>query len=139
TVNSGTELSLRLQNVSVDTSDTVTLSNNVDGTDCIGEGPSRVEIETSTVINVDSVKVFDQPHPDGIEVNRVLEGSTVYVRSVVSDPFGHADINNNSVVDVMNGTSVLAGNIAQTAILGASGNTKTFEYKVLLPTVPSLG
>lgn len=139
TVNSGTALSLRLQNVSNDTSDTVTISNNADGTDCLGEGPSRVEVETSTVINVSSVKVFNQPHPAGIEVSRVLEGSTVYVRSVVTDPFGHADINNNSIVDVMNGTSVLAGNFAQTAVLSATGNTKTFEYAVVLPTVPSLG
>lgn len=139
TVNSGTALSLRLQNVSNDTSDTVTISNNADGTDCLSEGPSRVEVETSTVINVNSVKVFNQPHPAGIEVSRVLEGSTVYVRSVVTDPFGHADINNNSIVDVMNGTSVLAGNFAQTAVLSATGNTKTFEYAVVLPTVPSLG
>lgn len=61
--------------------------------------------------------------------------ATVYVRATVSDPFGHADINNDSLVEILDGTGthVLAGPFPQTAILSASGSTKEFQYTVTLP------
>lgn len=101
---------------------------------CSGQGPSRVEIDTSTVINVDSVDIYDAPNPAGNLITRMVESATVYVRSTVTDPFGFADINNDSVVEVFDAANnPVSGALEQTAVISQSGNTKVFEYTVPLP------
>jgi uncharacterized repeat protein (TIGR01451 family) len=54
---------------------------------------STVKLNASTVINVDSVDVYDTAYPDGSIVTSRLPSETAYIRAVVSDPFGAFDIN----------------------------------------------
>jgi hypothetical protein len=60
--------------------------------------PSRIELPATTYINVDSLAVYDAPFTDdgiandGNVVTSAFSGATVYVRAVVSDPFGKDDI-----------------------------------------------
>jgi uncharacterized repeat protein (TIGR01451 family) len=61
--------------------------------------PSRVDLPTSTYIAVDSLDVYDTQFSDdgddtndGSIITSAFTGSTVYVRAVVSDPFGKYDI-----------------------------------------------
>lgn len=140
TVNSATELFLRINNNSAGSNTrTVDVSSNGANSDCVGSGPSRVEVETTTVINVNSVAVYNAPHPSGQIVSRLVQGSTVYVRSTVTDPFGHGDINNDSVVHLLSGATVVAGPFPQTKVISEATNTKQFEYAVAVPAAPAVG
>ena len=132
-----TGVALRLE-VSNDSSGfgtrTVGISSN-GGSDTCSTGISRAELDASTVINVDSVAVYDAASPAGNLITSMVEGATVYVRSTVSDPFGYADINNNTVLNIYDSSNVLiSGPYNDTNIISASGNTKQFEYAVTVPT-----
>ena len=54
--------------------------------------PSLVEMEADTVISVDTLEVYDAAHPGGALVDPATVAQTVYIRTVVSDPFGADDI-----------------------------------------------
>ncbi|HMO61776.1 MAG TPA: Ig-like domain-containing protein [Ferruginibacter sp.] len=83
--------------------------------------PSRVVFPVSTFINVNSVEVFNAAYPAGMAVSNVLGGSTRYIRTTVTDPFGFADITSASVTVTPPGT-----NMAATAVAGA-GCTRVFQ------------
>ena len=96
--------------------------------------PSRIEVDTSTVINIDSVDIYDAANPAGNMITRMVESATVYVRSTVTDPFGFADINNDSIVEVFDAANnPVSGPHAQTSVISQAANTKVFEYAVPLP------
>src|SRR5690606_21656281 len=57
--------------------------------DCGANDVSRVELDALTVINIEDLQVFDAPWPGGSPVTSVIDnGSDVYVRAQISDPFG---------------------------------------------------
>lgn len=58
---------------------------------------SRIDIDTSTVINIDEMGVYTAAYPDVTQFKTYTPGATVYLRARVSDPFGNADI---SSVDI---------------------------------------
>ncbi|WP_367392859.1 DNRLRE domain-containing protein [Lewinella sp. LCG006] len=87
--------------------------------------PSLIELPVSTFININSLELYDAPYPGGIPVASALPGSTVYVRAVVSDPFGSYDITgmNLALVDPLGGTSAaVATSVDNTSC------TRTYEY-----------
>lgn len=131
TFHAGAPLELR---VNRDNNHSFTLSNNANNQDCPGEGPSRLEVDTTTVINVENVSIFGKAHPNINEVFHLTAGETIYVRSLVSDPFGHADINNDSIVEILadGSNQVIAGPFSA-QVLNVDGATKTFEYAVDIP------
>ncbi len=59
---------------------------------------SQVRIDTDTVINVDSIAFFDAPHVVGQnsnwenQITHIIPENTIFVRAIVSDPFGTFDI-----------------------------------------------
>ncbi len=57
-----------------------------------GGNVSQIEMDTSTVINVDTVGVFAAAFPSTTQFPSYAPGSTVFIRATVSDPFGNADI-----------------------------------------------
>lgn len=71
---------------------------------------SQVQIDTTTVINVNSVEFYDAPHSDntasisGNLVTQYEPGETIYGRIKVSDPFGTFDISDVTIqlIDPLN-------------------------------------
>lgn len=61
--------------------------------------PSRIDLPTTTYIDVDSVGIYDAAFTndgnssnDGNAITSAFNGETVYIRALVTDPFGPADI-----------------------------------------------
>lgn len=97
---------------------------------------SRIELPASTVINVDSIAYYDAPVPGGNLLTSFPPGQVVYIRTVVSDPFGNYDINANNnattlpTITITNpsGTNVVtAAAMTERTTLRTAG-TETFEY-----------
>ncbi len=93
--------------------------------------PSRIDLPATTVISVNSLAVYDAPYPGGSIVTGRLSGQTVYVRSVVSDPFGSYDITSQSLAITNPSNATTTVNTTQVATAGC---TKTFEYAYTLPS-----
>lgn len=116
---------------------TITLSivNNTAGNRRIRVSPSGsfVNLPSNTVVNVDSVQFYDAAYPGGSPVTGAAPGSTVYVRSVVSDPFGSFDIT-SATIDILDPTAtpVISG-AAMTEVADSGVATKTYEYTYTIP------
>lgn len=104
-----------------------------------GGNNSRIELTSETVINVDNVQFYDAPYPSGSIISSTLPNSTLYVRSIVSDPFGSYDISaaNITVID-SNGSNVVT-NASMTQVLDSNAATKIYEYVYVVPSSASLG
>ncbi|MFT3678984.1 MAG: hypothetical protein QM791_01850 [Ferruginibacter sp.] len=90
--------------------------------------PSKIQFPVSTYINVNSVDVYTAAYPGGTAATNVLGGTTRYIRTVVSDPFGNSDING------VNLTVSPATNITSTQV-AASGCTKVYESSWTVPVI----
>ncbi len=87
--------------------------------------PSAISLPTSTVINVDSLSVYDDAYPGGSLITSSLNGQTGYIRATVSDPFGASDITSLEVtITGPGGTSAVTLN----AVVTSSDCSKTFEF-----------
>jgi uncharacterized repeat protein (TIGR01451 family) len=95
---------------------------------------SKVSLQSSTVINLDSVGIYANPYPDTTQFMSYVQGNTVYLRTTVSDPFGSADINSVDFV-VTNPATVLSTNV-NTASAIPTGSTGVFETAFLIPDGP---
>ena len=94
---------------------------------------SQVVLDADTVINVDSVAFYDDAYPAGSPITSVLPGTDVYVRAVVSDPFGTDDIT-GATLDLVDpeGTVVVDnGDMAEVSATGAY--PKIFQYQTAIP------
>lgn len=90
--------------------------------------PSRIELPTTTYIDITSLSVFDAPYTnDGNAVTSALSGQTVYIRATVTDPFGHADITSQALtITRPNGETFT---LSPTTIIPTGvPNTKIYEY-----------
>lgn len=95
---------------------------------------SRIELPATTVINVDNIDPRDAAFPAGASVTSVAPGDPVFVRSIVSDPFGSFDISAVSVrVLDANGTVAASGPMTQVQDSGAA--TATYEFGLTVPGV----
>ncbi|MBV6424384.1 MAG: hypothetical protein NAOJABEB_02194 [Steroidobacteraceae bacterium] len=100
---------------------------------------SRVELNSNTVINVDSVTSFDQAYPAGTATTSFQRGDTVHVRAIVSDPFGSADIT-GARVDLVDANNVVqVANAAMTQVADSGAATRTYEYAYTLPVNAAIG
>ena len=73
-----------------------------------GGNPSHADLPSTTVINVNSIGLYSATYPGAGTVSYVTPGGTVYIRAVVSDPFGSYDIVNAPIIIIKNpsGTAV---------------------------------
>ena len=103
-----------------------------------GTGSSTITLNSATVINVDSISMFNAAYSStSTPPNNVFEpNTTVYIRAVVSDPFGSYDIDpaTGGTAPVLtlkdpNGTVQLNA-VAMTQVADSGAATKTFEYYV---------
>jgi len=100
----------------------------------------QVQMQTSTVINVDSIVVFDEPFASGnTQYASYIPGSAVSIRATVSDPFGSADINPTgaTITVVDSATNTVVNNQAMTSVSTPSGELRVFEYLYNIPAAPA--
>ncbi len=101
-----------------------------------GGTPSQVLLNVDTVINVDSVSFFDTAYPGGSVVTSTAPGGTVYIRALVSDPFGSFDITGVSV-DITGPSGTTSNSMTQVQDSGAA--SAIYEYELSLPAFGSDG
>ena len=105
---------------------------------------SRVELNTTTVINVDSVLTYNAAYNGGAVQGTFYPNAGVFVRAQVSDPFGAFDITSarititdpNNVDQVSN--TLMTAQLASGCTLTA-GATCIFETPFTVPANPALG
>jgi trimeric autotransporter adhesin len=126
---------------------TLTINNNSNNTSTrsitvvpySGSDYSRVELNSATVINVDSVQSYNATYNGGVVTSSFVRGSTAYVRAVVSDPFGSFDISSTSItLTNPSGTAVVTG-AAMTQVADSGAATKTYEYSYAIPASAPAG
>ena len=100
---------------------------------------SNVSFNSNTVISVSSVMSYNAAYAGGVATASFFPGSTVFMRAVVSDPFGSFDISGASVT-LLNpsGTAVLT-NSAMTQVNDSGAATKTYELTYALPGAAPAG
>jgi uncharacterized repeat protein (TIGR01451 family) len=128
-LNPGTSIRLTVTNNSTGFGQrNVTLSS----TQC-GAGNSFVALNSGTVINVDSVDAYSVVYPGGVIQPSYVPGSTVFIRSVISDPFGSFDINNADIeiINALGATVQASTPMAQVNDSGVA--TRTYEYQYTIP------
>jgi uncharacterized repeat protein (TIGR01451 family) len=94
---------------------------------------SRVVLNSATVVNVDSVQPFSAAYPGGVAQTSFSAGSTVYLRAVVSDPFGSFDIASARVTISDPALVVRVANAAMTMVADSGAATRTYQYAYALP------
>lgn len=93
---------------------------------------SNAALPSQNVINVDSVVLYDAAYNGGNVLASVLTGTTVYVRSVVSDPFGSYDITGATVL-ITDSLGTVRVTAAMTLVNDSGLATKTYEYAYAVP------
>ncbi len=107
-----------------------------------GVGPnaySQVVLDSTTVINVDSVLAYSAVYPGGTAGAPFSPGQTVYVRSVVSDPFGSFDISAVRLTLTDSASVIQVNGQAMTRVADSGAATATFEYAFTLPANAAVG
>jgi uncharacterized repeat protein (TIGR01451 family) len=104
---------------------------------------SRLSFDTPTVINVDSVNIFSVPYsanPNGTNKLSYAPGDTVYVRAVISDPFGSYDVNGATIkLADPNGAAHVLCNPPITPVADSGAATRTYECSYVLPNNAPVG
>ena len=91
--------------------------------------PSRIALPTTTVINVETLGIYDAPYPGGNLVSTPTAGSTLYVRSAVSDPFGSYDITSlNLSIDGPGINGDVSALLTNSSVVANDGCGKVYEY-----------
>ena len=139
TVPAGSTFSLVITNNSNNTA-----NRSISITPYSGANYSRVDLNSATVINVNSVQTWTQAYNNGAQQGTWNPGNTMYVRATVSDPFGSFDISSAtvSIIDAAGATQV--PNAAMTAQLpsgcaSTSSATCVFQYQYTVPAAPAMG
>jgi len=94
---------------------------------------SFVNLPSKTVINVDSVQFFDAPYPAGAPLVSVVPNTPVFVRAVVSDPFGSFDITSATVTITDPTATPVVSLAAMTQVADSGAATRTYEYAYTIP------
>jgi uncharacterized repeat protein (TIGR01451 family)/fimbrial isopeptide formation D2 family protein len=106
-----------------------------------GGNPSHVDLPATTVISVDSIGLYNAAYPGGSTVASVTAGTTVYIRTVVSDPFGSYDIVSAPAITIKDpGNTTLVNAAAMTLVATGAESpslTKTYQYQYTVPGSPA--
>jgi hypothetical protein len=104
-----------------------------------GAGNSFIALNSNTVINVDSLNVYNAAYPAVTTQPSYIPGSTVFVRAVVSDPFGSFDINGANIVitDPLGATA--QPSTAMTQVADSGVDTRTYEFQYAVPVAGASG
>ncbi|MDP2226523.1 MAG: hypothetical protein Q8J78_03490 [Moraxellaceae bacterium] len=130
----GTQIRVRLQNLSTSSTRLIAARSFVAA---CGTGYSRADITTSTVINVDSVGVYSAAYPGGTLVSSFVydNGTTLWLRSVVSDPFGSFDITGADYRLFDSSNTQVGGTVALTQVNdNVAAGQRTYQTSFVTPT-----
>ena len=94
---------------------------------------SRVVLNSATVVDVNSVQTYNAAYPGGAAQANFSYGSTVYVRAVVSDPFGSFDIASARISILDSASVVRVANAVLPMVADSGGATRTYEYAYVVP------
>jgi uncharacterized repeat protein (TIGR01451 family)/fimbrial isopeptide formation D2 family protein len=106
---------------------------------------SRIEFPATTVINVDSVAMYNATFNGGAVQTTFYPGTNVFVRAQISDPFGSFDIGSAriTIIDPANVTQVnnqlMTAQGAPATCNSTSAASCIFQYQYTVPASPSLG
>jgi len=116
---------------------TLTIVNNTTGSSnrriIVTPPGSFVNLPSKTVINVDSLQFFDAAWPGGSPVTSVAPNTPVFVRAVISDPFGSFDITSATVTITDPTATPVVSLAAMTQVADSGAATKTYEYAYTIP------
>jgi len=84
--------------------------------------PSLIEFPVTTFINITSFAAYDAAFPSGSIITKAQNGTTVYLRATVTDPFGTSDITGLALDNFPLGIFHNATSVA------TSGCTRTYQY-----------
>ena len=91
--------------------------------------PSKITLPATTVININTLNVYDAPFPGGNLVTSPVSGSTLYVRANVSDPFGNYDITSLGVaITVPSPGANVNVTLTNANIVATNSTSVTYEY-----------
>jgi uncharacterized repeat protein (TIGR01451 family) len=105
---------------------------------------SRVELNTTTVINVDSVLTYDAAYNTGAVQDTFYPNGNVFVRAQITDPFGAFDIS-SARITITDPANVVHVDDALMTAQAASGCSLTtgaiciFQTPFTVPASPALG
>ncbi|MBL4712052.1 MAG: choice-of-anchor L domain-containing protein [Gammaproteobacteria bacterium] len=97
---------------------------------------SEVQIQSNTVINIDTINVFSAVYPATTQFTSYEPGSTVFIRATVSDPFGNADITSANITLTDSASNVQENNQAMISVDTPTGATRVYEYQYTIPANP---
>lgn len=98
-----------------------------------GVNHSLVNLSSNNVINITSVTPYSVVYPWVTSPASYNGGQTVYLRALVSDPFGSFDITSATItIKDSNSTTVVNG-AAMTQVADSGLATKTYEYTYAIP------
>ncbi|PCI08615.1 MAG: hypothetical protein COB77_01980 [Gammaproteobacteria bacterium] len=98
---------------------------------------SEVQMQSNTVINIDTINVFSAAYPGVTQFTSYEPGSTVFIRATVSDPFGNADITSAIITITDSASNVQENNQAMTSVDTPTGATRVYEYQYTIPANPN--
>lgn len=97
---------------------------------------SELQMQTNTVINIDSIDVFSAAYPATTQFSSYAPGSSVFIRATVSDPFGFADITGANITVTDPTPAVLVNNAAMTSEPTPTGAIRVYEFPYPIPAAP---
>jgi uncharacterized repeat protein (TIGR01451 family) len=110
-----------------------------------GSNYSRVELNSATVINVNSIQTWTQAWNAGAQQGTWNPGAALFIRATVSDPFGSFDISGATVSIIDAGGTTRVTDQPMTALGAAAGcglptsATCVLQYPYTLPAAPVFG
>ncbi|MCX6029964.1 MAG: hypothetical protein NT169_11800 [Chloroflexi bacterium] len=95
--------------------------------------PSKIQLPTTTVIDVVSLGLYSAAYPGGTLLTGATNGDTVYVRAAVTDPFGWSDVPTATlrIYDPNNNLTTVA--LIPTYRVHTTTLTTTLEYPWVTP------
>ncbi|HEY3487268.1 MAG TPA: hypothetical protein VGL10_04325, partial [Gammaproteobacteria bacterium] len=100
---------------------------------------SRIALNANTVISVNSTQAYDAAYAGGSVQSVYVPNNTIYIRSVVSDPFGTADITGANVVILDPNSATVVTSTPMTQVNDSGAALETYQYQYTIPVAGPTG
>lgn len=125
----GATLQLRVQNTTAQANRTITLF----PIDPVSAARSNIGFTSNTVVDVNSVLTYSTAFPGTTLAPTFAPGATVFMRAVVSDPFGSFDISGARLTLLNPSAGTVLNNVVMTQVADSGAATRTYELSFALP------